>query len=80
MAIDPKACLGDPCFDAVDYAVAGAGQEGVGPRCERVAAACGLDSARLYAWSQVIAPMAVIALLPEGGPQPVLDELLALAR
>jgi hypothetical protein len=24
MAIDPKACLGDPCFDAVNLVVAGA--------------------------------------------------------
>jgi hypothetical protein len=25
MAIDPKACVGDPCFDAVDYVTGGAG-------------------------------------------------------
>jgi streptomycin 6-kinase len=31
VAIDPKACVGDPCFDAVDYVVAGAGHEGVDP-------------------------------------------------
>jgi streptomycin 6-kinase len=80
VAIDPKACLGDPCFDAVDYVVAGAGQEGVATRCERVAVACGLDGARLHAWSQVIAPLAAIAQLSEGGPQPAVDELLALAR
>jgi streptomycin 6-kinase len=80
VAIDPKACLGDPCFDAVDYVVAGAGQEGVETRCERVAVACGLDGARLYAWAQVIAPLAAIACLSEGDPQPVLGELLALAR
>lgn len=80
MAIDPKACVGDPCFDAVDCVVAGAGLEGVETRCARVAAACGLDGDRLHAWSQVIAPFAAIAHLGNGGEEPVIDELLALAR
>lgn len=80
MAIDPKACVGDPCFDAVDYVVAGAGLEGVESRCARVAAACGLDGDRLHAWSRVIAPFAAIAHLGDGGEEPVIDELLALSR
>ncbi|MEU5607169.1 hypothetical protein ACI2L4_16655 [Streptomyces sparsogenes] len=72
--------LGDPCFDAVDYVLAGAGLEGVETRCARVAAACGLDGDRLHAWSQVIAPFAAVAHLGDGGEEPVIDELLALAR
>jgi streptomycin 6-kinase len=80
VAIDPKACIGDPCFDAVDYVVAGAGQDGVEARCQRVATACGLDGDRLYAWSQVIAPMAAIAHLTYDAPAPTIDELLALTR
>ncbi|MEU2674633.1 aminoglycoside phosphotransferase family protein [Streptomyces sp. NPDC007164] len=80
MAIDPKACVGDPCFDAVDYVVAGAGLEGVGTRCARVAAACGLDGDRLHAWSRVIAPFAAIAHLGDGGEKPAIDELLTLTR
>ncbi|WP_331736211.1 aminoglycoside phosphotransferase family protein (plasmid) [Streptomyces anulatus] len=80
IAIDPKACIGDPCFDAVDYVVAGAGNEGVEARCQQVAAACQLDGDRLYAWSRVVAPMAAIANLANGGPEPALDELLALSR
>ncbi|MEV7114211.1 aminoglycoside phosphotransferase family protein [Streptomyces anulatus] len=80
IAIDPKACVGDPCFDAVDYVVAGAGHEGVEARCQRVATACQLDGDRLYAWSRVVAPMAAIANLANGGPEPALDELLALSR
>ncbi|MGW4523076.1 aminoglycoside phosphotransferase family protein [Amycolatopsis sp. NPDC004378] len=79
VAIDPKACTGDPCFDAVDYVVAGAGAEGVGARCHRVATACDLDGDRLYAWSQVIAPMLAIAHLTYGGPEAAIGELLALA-
>ncbi|MFJ9783281.1 aminoglycoside phosphotransferase family protein [Amycolatopsis sp. NPDC101161] len=80
VAIDPKACIGDPCFDAVDYVVAGAGHEGVEVRCQRVADACGLDGDRLYAWSRVIAPMFAIAHLTYDGPEQAIDELLALAR
>ncbi|GLY44592.1 aminoglycoside O-phosphotransferase [Amycolatopsis sp. NBRC 101858] len=80
VAIDPKACIGDPCFDAVDYVVTGAEHEGVEVRCRRLAAACGLDGDRLYAWSRVIAPMFAIAYLTYGGPEPATDELLALAR
>ncbi|ONI83196.1 aminoglycoside phosphotransferase [Actinosynnema sp. ALI-1.44] len=80
IAIDPKACVGDPCFDAVDYVLAGAGEEGVAARCHRVAVACGLDEGRLSAWSRVIAPMSVIAHLTYGGPEAVIDELLALTR
>lgn len=80
VAIDPKACLGDPCFDAVDYVVAGAGHEGVETRCRQVATACGLDGDRLYAWSRVIAPMFAIAYLTYDGPESAIDELLALAR
>lgn len=80
IAIDPKACIGDPCFDAVDYVLAGAGQEGVAARCHRVATACRLDGDRLHAWAQGIAPMTAIAHLTYDGPAPAIDELLALAR
>ena len=80
VAIDPKACIGDPCFDAVDYVVAGAGHEGVEVRCQRVAIACGLDGDRLYAWSRVIAPMFAIAHLTHDGPKQAIDELLVLTR
>jgi streptomycin 6-kinase len=80
VAIDPKACIGDPCFAAVDYVVAGAGHEGVEVRCQRVATACGLDGDRLYAWSRVTAPMFAIAYLTYEGPEPAIDELVALAR
>jgi streptomycin 6-kinase len=77
VAIDPKACIGDPCFDAVDYVLAGAGHEGVAARCERVAAACGLDGDRLHEWSRATAPMAAIGAITYNVPG--LDELVALA-
>ncbi|KAB8168020.1 phosphotransferase [Streptomyces sp. 3MP-14] len=80
MAIDPKVCVGDPCFDAVDLVVAGAGAEGVGARCARVAAACGLDGERLHEWSRVIAAFAAVAQLAGGGEESTTEELLALTR
>lgn len=80
VAIDPKACAGDPCFDAVDFVVAGAGWEGVEARCAGVAAAYGLDPDRLHAWSRVDAAFAAVARLGAGDEGPAVEELLALTR
>lgn len=79
VAIDPKTCVGDPCFDAMDYVVAAAGSGRVGQRCREVADAYGLDRERLRAWSQVDAPMAVIGHLTWGGPEGAVEELLDFA-
>ena len=49
-------------------------------RCEAVAAACGLDGDRLFAWSQVIATLLAVAHLGNGGPEAVIDELLTVSR
>jgi len=78
VAIDPKTCVGDPCFDAVDYVLGAAGGEGVEVRCERVARAYGLDPERLFEWCRVDAPMVAIGLLTWGGSEEALEQLLAL--
>jgi streptomycin 6-kinase len=82
VAIDPKSCLGDPCFDAVDYVVAGAGRDddGVEFRLTALAAELDLDADRLHAWSRLVAAVTAISLLRAGGRQRAVDELLALAR
>ncbi|HEY2550201.1 MAG TPA: aminoglycoside phosphotransferase family protein [Streptosporangiaceae bacterium] len=80
VAIDPRACTGDPCFDAVDYALDGAGQDGVGNRCAALAPAAGLDPDRLYAWCRAIAPIIAISRIGDPGRQQAVAELLALAR
>jgi streptomycin 6-kinase len=80
VAIDPKVCVGDPCFDAVDFVLAAAGREGVETRCGLVAAACGMDADRLYAWCQVIAPMTAIGEIAGRSAEPVLAELLSLTQ
>ena len=80
VAIDPRACVGDPCFDAVDYALDGAGRDGVGNRCAALAAAAGLDPGRLHAWCRAIAPIIAINRIGHPGKQQAVTELLALAR
>ncbi|TCO48102.1 aminoglycoside phosphotransferase family protein [Actinocrispum wychmicini] len=60
MAIDPKACLGDPCFDAVDYALATKRSEDLLAGSSIIAAvakAADLDVDRLAAWCRVFAWM-----------------------
>jgi streptomycin 6-kinase len=80
VAIDPRACVGDPCFDAVDYALDGAGHDGVGNRCAALAPAAGLDPDRLYAWCCAVAPIIAINRIGDPGQQQAVAELLSLAR
>ncbi len=80
VAIDPRACVGDPCFDAVDYLLDGAGRDGVGTRCATLAAESGLDADRLHAWCRAVAPIVTITYLMRPGSQAAVAELLALAR
>jgi streptomycin 6-kinase len=80
VAIDPRACVGDPCFDAVDYLLDGAGRDGVEARCTALAVASGLDEDRLRAWCHAIAPIVAIIRLRRPGSQQAVAELLALAR
>jgi streptomycin 6-kinase len=89
MAIDPRACAGDPCFDAVDYLLDGAGRAGadrIGARCAALAAASGLDAGRLYDWCRAVAPIVAILHLkrPDSLKRPdwpaAVAEMLALAR
>jgi streptomycin 6-kinase len=88
VAIDPRACVGDPCFDAVDYLLDGAGRDGtdgIDARCAALAAASRLDAGRLHDWCRAIAPiMAIIHLrrpdsLKRPDWQEAVAELLALA-
>jgi streptomycin 6-kinase len=63
VAIDPRACVGDPCFDAVDYLLDGAGRDGtdgIDARCAALAAASRLDAGRLHDWCRAVAPIVAI--------------------
>lgn len=76
VAIDPRPCVGDPCFDVVDFALEAAGREGVADRSARLAEACGLDPDRLLGWCRVLAPVLAVS---RSDDRPALEELLALA-
>jgi streptomycin 6-kinase len=81
VAIDPKACVGDRCWDAVDYVLAGAGRpDGIEYRLHALSTEAGIDANRLYAWSRVVAAATAIPMLRHGGQERAVDELLALAR
>lgn len=80
VAIDPRACVGDPCFDAMDYALDGAGRDGVASRCLALASAARLDPGRLHEWCRAIAPIIAIGRVGGPGQQEAVAELLALAR
>jgi streptomycin 6-kinase len=80
VAIDPRACIGDPCFDAVDYLLDGAGLDGVDARCAALAAASGLDTGRLFAWCRAVAPIVAIIYLGRPAREQAIPELLTLAQ
>jgi streptomycin 6-kinase len=80
IAIDPIASIGDPCFDAVDYVLDGAGKGGVDDRCEELANPCGFDAQRLHDWAAAVAAAVAIIRIGAGAPEPEIGELLALAR
>jgi streptomycin 6-kinase len=78
VAIDPKASLGDPCFDAVDYVAAGVGRDGVDTRLAGLAE-FGYDPARMLGWTRVAVPALVPGLLNRGEVSSA-EELLELLR
>jgi streptomycin 6-kinase len=80
VAIDPGACVGDPCFDAVAYLLNGAGREGIEARCAALAAASELDESRLLEWCRAIAPVEAIIYLSRPGTQRAAAEMLEFAR
>jgi streptomycin 6-kinase len=81
VAIDPKACVGDRCWDAVDYVLAGAGRrDGIDYRLHALSTEARIDVDRLYAWSRVVAAATAIPASRQGGQDRAVDELLALAR
>jgi streptomycin 6-kinase len=81
VAIDPRPCLGDPAFDAVDWVLAdGGGEQAVRQRIDWLAGRVdGLDPGRAWAWCQAMAVVLAVALLIGRGDDPVGEAMLALA-
>lgn len=81
VAIDPRPCVGDPVFDAVDWALWPVSR---GARLEDGIAALGahmpaLDAVRLRAWCEALAVLPAMALLRRHGPTAYTDCLLRMA-
>jgi streptomycin 6-kinase len=78
VAIDPRPCLGDPAFDAVDWALLPMAAGGT--LDDGVTKLPGLDSDRVRAWCAALAPLVAMAPLRVGAPTPFTDALLEMAR
>jgi streptomycin 6-kinase len=81
VAIDPSPCVGDPAFDAIDLILWQADDvEMIEARCERLAAATGLDARRHLDWCVAFAAMAALEAASNGGGRsPRVRALQALA-
>ena len=82
VAIDPRGCVGDPGFDAVDLTLWGVETDAAAhTRIAAVALHAGSDAERLRAWCAALAAMAAasLALRARPGTARRIETLLALA-
>ncbi|QSB04899.1 aminoglycoside phosphotransferase family protein [Natronoglycomyces albus] len=80
VAIDPKMCVGDRCFDMVDFVAAEGGPTEMTARAHRLAQLTEIDPARLLRWSHVNAVVTAISSLTWRAPSRRTEDLLAFAR
>jgi streptomycin 6-kinase len=82
VAIDPRPCLGDPAFDAVDWVLAaGGGERAVRRRIDWLAGRVdGLDPDRTWAWCQVMAVILAVLMLIGRDGDPAAEEMLTIAK
>ena len=79
VAIDPRPCVGDPAFDAVDWVFWRTDDPGAWPSCAiDLASAVGCDPERLWSWCVALAPILAAATAGRGGPARRVEALLAL--
>jgi len=81
VAIDPRPCLGDRAFDAVDWVLAsGDSEAAMQQRIDWLARHVdGLDAERAWAWSQVLAVVVAVSLLAHREDNPAAYALLQVA-
>lgn len=81
VAIDPRACVGDPAFDLIDWVFWGGGDElMMAGRAERLAAEAGVDPRSLRRWCGCTAVLDAISRLVRGDRSTeAVPSLLALA-
>lgn len=82
VAVDPRACVGDPAFDLIDWVLADAGDEHrMRQRAEWLASEVGADPTSLWRWCECTAVLVVISQLARGSkPAATTKSLLSLAE
>ena len=81
VAIDPRPCLGDPAFDAVDWVLAsGGGEADVQNRIDRLAGYLDeVDADRVWAWCRALAVVVAASLLSRRADDQAGRDLLGIA-
>lgn len=79
VVIDPKLCVGDPCFDVVDYVIADGGPAQMHARAVALARLVGIDLGHLLRWSRVNAVVTAVSRTAWSGPDERTRTLLAFA-
>jgi streptomycin 6-kinase len=80
VAIDPRPCVGDPAFDAIDFVFWGTGEPGVwAAREAELAARLGCDAERLHDWGAAFAALLAAGETARGSDPAHAGALLALA-
>lgn len=80
VAVDPKLCVGDRCFDMVDFVVTTGTAEEMAQRAYDLASLVRVDPERLLRWSRVNAVVTGISRLSWSGPDDWTRTLLEFAQ
>lgn len=80
IAIDPRPCIGDPAFDAVDWVFWPVDDpQNWRPRCSELAMILSVDGERLWDWCRSVASMLAGNTAQRGGSPDRVDAFLAMA-
>jgi streptomycin 6-kinase len=81
VAVDPRPCIGDPAFDAIDWVYWGADDlRGWEQRCDRLGSATSTDATHLSRWCAALAPVIAASRLVRSDADADLETLLVFAR
>jgi streptomycin 6-kinase len=81
VAIDPRACVGDPALDGIDWVFRGEPDPAAWrARCEALAALAGDDADRPWQWCRTFAPQLAASQAARSAPDDEIAALLAVGR